>query len=95
LRERLFCVEREEPIWGGEGNARRSFGEREKAVFGRCWTMEMVELRGKMWGSDMAGGSLALWFWESKSQGPRGARLVLVPFFKWGRRLRVKEKKGL
>jgi hypothetical protein len=26
-------------------------------------TMEMVELRGKMWGSDMAGGSLALWFW--------------------------------
>jgi hypothetical protein len=39
-------------------------------------TMEMVELRGKMWGSDMAGGSLALWFWESKSQGPRGARLV-------------------
>ena len=58
-------------------------------------TMEMVELRGKMWGFDMAGGSLALWFWESKSQGPRGARLVLVPFFKWGRRLRVKEKKGL
>jgi hypothetical protein len=58
-------------------------------------TMEMVELRGKMSGSDMPGGSLALWFWESKSQGPRGARLVLVPFFKWGRRLRVKEKKGL
>jgi hypothetical protein len=26
------------PIWGGEGNARRSFGEGEKAVFGRrCW----------------------------------------------------------
>jgi len=32
LGERLFCFEREEPIWGREGNAGRSFGEGEMTV---------------------------------------------------------------
>jgi hypothetical protein len=32
LRERLFYVEREELIWGREGNAGRSFGEGEMTV---------------------------------------------------------------
>jgi hypothetical protein len=51
MRERLFCVEREEPIWGREGNAGRSFGKGEKAGGAECygWLGEGNLVREKNW----------------------------------------------